>query len=371
MLSKSRYFSFSLIAAILAVSVSSHAQNPTPTPVVDDTPETVFTEEIKLNVSAFDLKGNFVSKVEKRDLVIVEDNRLHQANSIRRIPASVLILLDTGGQMRWAKGLRQTRNTALSLIDSLTDKDSVAVIEYSDKARILSEWTTNRAITKRALRKDLSFGKRAMFVEALSSATEVLKKSENENRHLVLISDGTDSFDRIKERDAEMRKLMTTNINVHVLSYTGLEIAQVLPKTKRTTQKAHKNPLPDSVIDGLPDGLRRVNRSPKFGAVNLDKKHLQAMRKRHEDLQSGQNFLLTLSENTSGMFILPETKEEMINKARLIAKIIDSNYVVTYTPKRPFSESKDGEIRNVEVFSRKDGLRVSARRKLIIEKTAN
>ena len=82
------------VAFLLLTSLPAAAQPP---PGIDnDAPETVFTEEIKLNVSAFDLAGEFVSKVAKDDIVIVEDGRLHQPISIRRIPANVLIVLDTG-----------------------------------------------------------------------------------------------------------------------------------------------------------------------------------------------------------------------------------------------------------------------------------
>ena len=356
-------------SSVLFFAAVSFAQNPTPTPIEDDTPETVFTEEIKLNVSAFDLNGDFVSEVGKDDLVIVEDDRLHQASSIRRIPANVLIVLDTGGEMRQVKSLSQTRMTASILVNSLSDKDTIAVIEYNDKAKIVSEWTSDKRLTLRAINQDSNFGKRSVFVDALKLATEFLRKSVNENRHLVLISDGTDSFDRGEERKREMRRLMGTNINVHILSYTQLEGAKIAPKTKRVGVPAHRNPLPDEVVAGLPRGLSNANRAPALSlSINLDKKMLKVMRKRQKDLDEGGKFLFELSENTSGMFIAPETKKEMLEKAPLIAKIIDSNYVVTYTPKRAFSESAAGEIRNVQVYSRKDGLRVSARRKIIVEK---
>ena len=56
----------------------------------------------------------------------------------------------------------------------------------------------------------------------------------------------------------------------------------------------------------------------------------------------------------------------MIEKTALVAKVIDSNYVVTYIPKRALSESKSNETRNIEVSSRKKGLQVLAKRKLIV-----
>lgn len=358
-----------LVAASFAFGAAAFGQAPTPTPVIDDTPETIFTEEIKLNVSAFDTYGDFVSEVKANDLAILEDGRIHQASSIRRLPASVLIVLDTGGEMRNVKSLDQTRETAKFLVASLKAEDSVALLEYNDKPKILSEWTTDKSETMRALDEELNFGRRSVFVDALNLATEFLRKSENENRHLVLITDGTDSFDRAERRTQEMRRLMTTNINVHVISYTLLEAAKIEPKSAGA--KPHPNPLPDEVIAGLPNGLRETAAAPKILAVNTDREFLKIMRKRKQDLEDSGKFLLALSENTSGMYILPESKEEMTQKAKLIAKIIDSNYVVTYTPKRPLSESPNGEIRTVEVSSRRAGLRVSAKRKILIENMPN
>ncbi len=354
------------ITAILVFAASALAQKPIPTPVDDDPPETVFVEEIKLNVSAFDRFGEFVPKVEKEDLVVIEDGRLHQPDSIRRIPASVLIVLDTGGEMRRVKTLNQTRMVAIKLVSSLTEEDSIAILEYADKPRILKEWTSDKTQVRQALENQLGFGVRSLFVDALKLATEFLQKSDNENRHLVLITDGTDSLDRTGQREEEMRRLMTTNINVHVLSYTGLEASAIVAKTKTAGVPAHPNPLPSEVIEGLPEALRTVNKAPKFGAINTDKKFLRVMKKREQDLVEGGKFLLELSENTSGMYILPDSTDEMIDKARLIANIIDSNYVVTYTPSRPLRESRDGEIRTVEVSSRRTGLNVAARRKIIV-----
>ena len=73
-----------------------------------------------------------------------------------------------------------------------------------------------------------------------------------------------------------------------------------------------------------------------------------------------------LSKDTNGEFTLPESNEEMLEKTALIARIIDSSYVVTYVPKRSLSDSSAGEIRNIEVSSRRPDLQVQARRKLIV-----
>jgi hypothetical protein len=92
-----------IILTILFLFAVSNAQTPAPTPLQEDDTERVYTEEIKLNVSAVDRNGKFFAGVKKEDLVIMEDQRLHQASSLRRIPANVLVVLDTGGEMRRRK----------------------------------------------------------------------------------------------------------------------------------------------------------------------------------------------------------------------------------------------------------------------------
>jgi len=343
------------------------AQTPTPTPKDDE--ENIFTEEIKLNISAVNSAGNFAPNVKAEDLVINEDNILHQADTVRRIPANVLLVLDTGGDLRMAKNINQTRSTAISLIDSLREGDSVAVIEYSDKAEILAEWTTDKTALKRVLKDKLNFGRRSTFVDAMKLANEFLRKSKVENQHLVLITDGTDSVNDVSERNAAFRELLETSVSVHVVSYTRMEIARVEPKAKRLSKNPPPKAMPDEVAAQLPNGVRDFKTAPKIGpTINMDKAMIQKMSDRKAALKESEDYLATLADDTSGQFVLPESNDEMIEKTALVAKIIDANYVITYTPKRALSESKPGEIRSIEVTSKRPGLQVQARRKLIIER---
>ena len=120
-----------LIVFLTVAFVGVKGQSPTPTPIQTDDTEKIFTEEIKLNVSAVDRNGKFVAGVKKEDLVIMEDGRLHQADSIRRTPANVLIVMDTGGEMRQAKSFDHTKKTAGNLIAALQPEDSVAIMQLS------------------------------------------------------------------------------------------------------------------------------------------------------------------------------------------------------------------------------------------------
>ena len=357
--------SFLPILFVLFSFATLNAQ--TKPPQTDDEPERVFTEEIKLNVIALDRDGKFISGVKKEDLVIIEDGRLNQASSIRRIPANVLIVMDTGGEMRQAKSLNQTRATAKSLINSLQAKDSVAIMQYSDKAEIIAEWTSDKAEAAKILDTRANFGRRSVFVSALETATKFLQKTPLDNRHLVLITDGTDTLNNPAEREAVMKKLLATDINVHVISYTQIELADIEPRTKGTSKTPLPHAMPPEIVATMPKGIQDMINARNTGVhVNTDKEFLKKMRERQNDLVESEKYLAAVSRDTNGEFVAPESKEEMIDKTALVALFIDSSYVVTYAPKRALKESKAGEVRNIEVTSRRLDLDVQAHRKLVV-----
>jgi len=362
-LSSTRSF-LQIVFAFLCFANFAGAQTPTTTPPDEDT-EKIFTEEIKLNVNALDPDGKFVADVRREDLVIMEDGRIHQASSIRRVPANVLIVMDTGGEMRAAKSFNQTRATVKNLVNALQVQDSISVMQYNDRAEIIAEWTDKENALK-SLSK-ASFGKRSMLFDALETATRFLQKTPLDNRHLVLISDGTDSLNTAARRDAAMKNLLTTDINVHVISYTQMELTDIEPRTKGLSKTPAPKPIPDEVTATLPIGIRDMNRARGTGIkINTDFELLRKMRERKKSLQDGEKYLASLAQDTNGEFILPATNEEMLDKTALVASFIDSSYVVTYAPKRALKESPAGEVRTIEVTSRRPNLQIEARRKLII-----
>ncbi len=364
MLSPQTKFFLCIYLICLTFSGITKAQTPTSTPSNEDT-EKIFTEEIKLNVTAFNTEGKFVPDVKKEDLVITEDGRLNQANSIRRIPANVLIVMDTGGEFRVAKSFVQTVNTAKSLINALAAEDSVAIMQYNDKVEIIAEWMNKNEALK-ILDTKANFGRRSVFINALATATKFLQKTPFENRHLILITDGTDSFNNLTERDAAMKNLLATNINVHVISYTSLELTDIAPRAKRVSNTPPPKAVPDEVTATLPQAIRDMNNLPRLKTINTDAAFLRTIRERKKSLIDSEKYLATLANDTNGEFILPETKEEMLEKTALVARFVDSNYVITYTPKRALKDSPTGEVRNIEVTSRRPDLQVVARRKLLV-----
>ena len=87
-----------------------------------------------------------------------------------------------------------------------------------------------------------------------------------------------------------------------------------------------------------------TQRYPIF-TVNLDRAMIRKRKEEMSKLKTSEAYLTTIAEDTNGEIFLPESTEEMIDKTSTLAKTIDSQYVVTYTPKRPLNEATDGEVR--------------------------
>jgi hypothetical protein len=273
--------------------------------------------------------------------------------------------LDTGGEQRAVKNLDQTRRTARAVIAALKPGDSIAIMDYSDTAEIVGDWTTDKAEASQLVGKT-KFGHSSVFATALDLARDFFSKNPIENKHLVLITDGTDTMNGDSAKKLAMQRLVATDISVHVISYARMEVADIAPRTKSVTNSAPPLAMPPEVAGGLPNGARDVATAPKAKSINLDRKQLRSLRGRKTDLQNSEKQLDALADNTNGTAVNPETFDEMIDKTSLIAKMIDASYAVTYIPKIAIANGTPSE-RNIQVTSRRPGLIVEARRKVFTE----
>src|SRR6185436_15472608 len=103
-------------------------QSPPKTPQED--PIKVYTEEVLLPVFATDSYGHVDPAVELDDLLVLEDGVAQIVKSVRRIPASILLLLDTAGAENPAMRTSATRELAIRLVSQLRNTDQFAAIQF-------------------------------------------------------------------------------------------------------------------------------------------------------------------------------------------------------------------------------------------------
>ncbi len=327
------------------------------------------TEEIQLTLTALDSQGHLDPTLELADILVLENGVSQEIRSARRVPAQVLLLLDTGGEINSAKRVRLTREIARRLITALAPQDEFSVMQFNNNVEVLQDWTNSKVATLHTLDSKLISGKRARFLDALIAAAGRWADRPQGNRHLVMITDGVQGAGERVDRAAVFQQLETSNAAVHVISYTTVSRAATA-HDRRVTRNRDKSIVPDEAIDTLPpdhlwDPLRRAHQ-PGGVIADIDPERQRQVRAYEAAMRASEKQMTDLTTETGGHIWLPESFAEMIDDGTEAANLIDSQYVVSYKPRRALASSRPGEVRVIDVASRKVGLRLISRRQYVV-----
>jgi VWFA-related protein len=365
------------IAFIIFLSTGAFAQSgvrpkPTPTPN-DEEAEKVYTEEVRLPVFAYDENGRFDPRLEVDDVLIVEDDVPQQVKSVQHVAASVVVVLGLGWDLDPIVRPNTTRDIAVSVIQSLREGDRVGVIQYSGKTDLLQDWTGDRAQAARAVRSKIAAGAGSNLSRAIKRAAEMLLTQPLGNRHLVLIADGIDTGSS-KEYDEAVRKLIAAQATLHVVSYTAVAREQIkqpwwkAPPEAPGAAQARADQATVGIDPTRPPGMNGSGINPP--SVNTGMRIDTGLRRRRKEaereMNRGESRLKNLTEETGGRLLLPDSLEGMVAEGVGVAREIDSQYVVTYKPKRPLRTAPANEYRKVHVGARRIGLNLRARRGYVV-----
>lgn len=367
-----RRISFSTLLLLPIFAVNAAAQTAKPSPSPTPTPEEqeqvkVFTEEVRLQVLATDNAGNYDAGLEIDEVLVLEDGQPQQIRSIRHLPTNVLLLLDTGNQLG-LKDTNATREVALRLLSRLKEGDRFAVMQFAMKPELLQAWTTDKTAAARILKTKLLSGKSSRLTDALVAAAAQFKDTPPGTRHLVLVTDGVEEPGGKTTLAKALRELNSTQVSVHIISYTLLARLALSGQTKIVRggdgKQRDGNPASNPVANGDPTLPPGSTRTPSFtiGRVDLDFPMRRKRKEYERATQESERLLTEIAQESGGRILLPDSVETMLEQADSIARDIGAHYVITYRPTRPLAEAKPGEYRQVEVASRRVGLYLRSRR---------
>jgi VWFA-related protein len=375
--------------------VPSRAQSgrvvPKPTPEREDQIK-VYTEEVRLPVFARDEYGHFDPTLEADDVLVLEDGVPQKVRSIRRIPASVLLVLNTGGELNPGLRTRTTREMALNLVGSLREGDTMAVLQFNRRTEVVQTWTTDVAVVRHALETKLRASTGARHADALTQAAQLFADQPQGNRHVVLVTDGVETpggdtppseLQKVLTESSVLggragyadayKRLQAAGVTIHVIGYTALG---------RNVAKEHHDKAP-TAASGVPGSVKAsgvimagidptmpptesrggsMKPLPGAGTTTFDPA-MKRLRKAYDKaMQRSEQQMKTLTAETGGRIYLPATDEDLIAEGVDVAHEIGTEYVLTYSPKRPLAESPPDEYRRLQVFPRRSGLTLRSRR---------
>jgi VWFA-related protein len=368
-----------LLAGTLALQISgqqtkptlSPSPSPSPTPIqTDDESVRVFTEEVRLPVTALDAYGHYDPTLEPEDVLVLEDGVIQQVKSLRHVSPNVILILDTGGDVSGLGGMSKstslTRDVAIDIVNRLPEGSWISVLQSANSADLLVPWTKDKAATLKVLKTKLYSSRRARISDAMVAAAQQFKERPEGSRHVVMITDGVDSPGGKIERAEAIKKLVAARATVHIISYTEF----VRQKSDKQTTEVRARQMPTTsnptvwTDPTLPPG---TTRSPAFGVSVRFDPAMRRLRKAYEnDVKKSQQVLTNIADETGGQVWLPLTADEMMKKSSEVARAIGAEYVVTYRPIRPLADARAGEYRRIQVQSRKVGLTLNSRRGYVV-----
>jgi hypothetical protein len=114
---------------------------------------------------------------------------------------------------------------------------------------------------------------------------------------------------------------------------------------------------------GTPDNMKR----PRIHVtVDLDIQRRLRKAEYEKAMREGEQWLGVLAEETGGNMSRPRSAEEMLANCEEITRAIDSQYIVTYRPKRPLASAGKEEYRRIDVAARRVGLSIATRRGYVV-----
>jgi Ca-activated chloride channel family protein len=270
-----------LVGVVLFGTIAAFAQNPQPTPPVeepDGKPISVKTDLVTLTLTVTDLYGRYVSGLDKKAFTILDNNQEQEITffSDSDAPISIGILFDVSGSMNREK-ISKSRKALEKFINTSHPSDEYFLIAFNNRAQLLLDRTRDGDAVLQKLTLVETKGNTALY-DACYLGVERVTRGTRQKKALLIISDGQDNSSRYNF--GEVRRLMKeSDVVVYAVG----------------------------ILDGRDSGSM-------------------------EGMQ-GQAFLDELASVTGGKSFYPQTDVELDEIFERIALELRHQYSIGYTPK--------------------------------------
>ncbi len=176
-------------------------------------------DEVLLNVTVVDEKGQLVRDLTKNDFKVWEDDVSQTIVSFQHqdLPVSLGILVDNSGSMR---DKRTAVNTAaLDLVRASNKDDEAFVVNFSEDAYIDQDFTSNIGDLQRGLSHIDSRGTTAIYDAVAASADQLANHAKRPKQVILIITDGEDNASRL---DLQQTVRRVQNLGGPVVYSVGL-----------------------------------------------------------------------------------------------------------------------------------------------------
>ncbi|HEY0430056.1 MAG TPA: VWA domain-containing protein [Pyrinomonadaceae bacterium] len=277
-----------------------------PTPEEDNTPITIDTEVVNLNVRVVDRNNRPVNTLTANDFKVYEDNVLQPIDSFTKseVPTNYSLVIDNSGSLRLQ--LDKVIEASKIIVGTNRPDDETSVIRFvsSDKIEITQSFTSNKEDLNYALDQLFVEGGQTAIIDAVYLAAQQVNeyekssgsKDDKKRRALILVSDGEDRDSFYNEQQL-FELLRESDVQIYTIGF----------------------------VSELSKEGGFISKSPQTKA---------------------KAFLERLAQETGGKSYFPTTLSELNGIASDIASELRTQYLVSYYPT---NDKKDGAFHAIKV----------------------
>ncbi len=342
---------FYLFALITIFTFSVFAQNPTPTPPIenDEEPIKVSSRLVMVPVSVTDASGQPVLGLTVKDFFVAEENRPQQIERVSdadKVPLEIAILFDVSASTDAMFQFEQ-ETAAKFLQDVMRPEDHATIFTIGEQPVLIQsrDSSTRSAISIKAIQPTTQF---TAFYDAVRTAADYLQKNApmGTRKVIVVISDGEDTnSDGIKQAlDEGYKKLGKKIDTLDSKSLLELTITNRNAASLREQNRVLKSlQNADAVFYSINPGgsSLQLNKMAQFGQSNLDKFAVQT---------GGTAFLpkfqpIALKDNLQNSSNIKKNQETLTAIFRQLANELRAQYLVQYYSEADFPVNRYVNLR--------------------------
>lgn len=200
-------FAAALVAGAILVSCS-RAQNEAPKRQTQQQPPgskytfRINAEEVVLNCTVIDSRGQMVNGLDKDDFRVWDDKRAEKLISVQQTdsPVSIGLLVDNSGSMRPKR--TAVTEAALDLVRASNPEDQTFVVNFSDQAYLDQNFTADFARLRASLSHPSMIGGTAIYDTVMMASKKLEADATRPRKVLVVVTDGEDNASKASLNDA-------------------------------------------------------------------------------------------------------------------------------------------------------------------------
>ncbi|MGI8916994.1 MAG: VWA domain-containing protein [Pyrinomonadaceae bacterium] len=245
-----------------ADSSTSKAPAPTPSPEIRQQVAPIKALPkglVGVPVIVTDATGRYVADLNQSDFEVHEDGVKQNVTLFQAAePFSLVLLLDTSVSSQGKLG--DIRRAGNAFVDQLQKSDRIKVISFDDQVRELGDFSSDRAVVKKAILSAQS-GYSTKFYDAMNVALEALREVDG-RKAIVIFSDGVDYRSDYATAESTLRFLEQDGVVVYPIRFSTRAAAEKLAREQGgspapareivTSTTGSKEPAPGDIPSSRP-----------------------------------------------------------------------------------------------------------------------